>query len=125
MRKWLNRKVLDHLKHLKENEAEKYLTFWQQFGPILKEGVGTDYENKDRLLNLMLFRSSHDPEKHTSLAEYKSRMKEGQEEIYYITGESRSKVEGSPHLEAFRARGYEVLYLLDPVDEMFSQSLSE
>jgi molecular chaperone HtpG len=89
----------------------------------LKEGVSSDYENKDRILSLLLFQSSADPEKLTTLKAYVERMKEGQGEIYYLTGESRAVVENSPHLESFKEKGYEVLYLIEPVDELLVQSL--
>jgi molecular chaperone HtpG len=110
---------------MKEKEYEKYLQFWEQFGRALKEGVGEDYDNRDRIVSLLLFQSSHDPEKLTTLKEYVERMKEGQNEIYYLTGESRSVVENSPHLEAVKEKGYEVLYLIEPVDELLVQSLMD
>jgi molecular chaperone HtpG len=89
----------------------------------LKEGASSDYENKERILSLLLFQSSADAEKLTTLKDYVERMKEGQDEIYYLTGESRGVVENSPHLEAFKERGYEMLYLTEPVDELLVQSL--
>jgi molecular chaperone HtpG len=125
MRKWLTRKVLDHLAKMMADDREKYLKLFGEFGRVLKEGVSSDYENKDRILPLLFFQSSHDPEKLTTLDEYIGRMKEGQNEIYYLTGETRSQVESSPHLEAFRDKGYEVLYLVDPVDEIVVQSTFE
>jgi len=123
IRKWLTKKVLDTLQDLYEKEYDKYLEFWEQFGRALKEGVGADYDNKDRIVSLLLFQSSNDPEKLTTLKGYVDRMKEGQIEIYYLTGESRSVVENSPHLEAIREKGYEALYLIEPVDELLVQSL--
>src|SRR5262245_16601390 len=125
IRKWLTKKVLDLLQEMKEKEYDRYLQFWDQFGRALKEGVSSDYDNKDRILALLLFQSSHDPEKLTTLKGYLERMKEGQNEIYYLTGESRSVVENSPHLEAVRENGYEVLYLVEPVDELLMQSLMD
>ena len=125
MRKWLTRKVLDHLKTMETADREKYLKLWGEFGRVLKEGVGFDFENRDRLVPLLFFQSSADPEKLTSLAEYVERMKSDQEEIYYLSGESRAAVEGSPHLEAFKEKGYEVLYLVDPVDEFAVQGIPE
>ena len=125
MRKWLTKKVLDHLAKLKSDEHEKYMTLWSQFGRVLKEGVSSDFENRDKLLPLLYFQSSHDAEKLTSLDEYIERMKEGQDEIYYLTGDSRAAIESSPHLEAFTEKGYEVLYLSDPVDELLAQSVFE
>jgi molecular chaperone HtpG len=123
IRKWLTKKVLDLLAELFEKDYDDYLKFWGQFGRALKEGVSSDYENKERILSLLLFQSSADPEKLTTLNGYAERMKEGQDEIYYLTGESRAVVENSPHLEAFKERGYEVLYLTEPVDELLTQSL--
>jgi molecular chaperone HtpG len=125
IRKWITKKVLDVLQSLEENEPDKYLTFWKQFGRAFKEGVSSDYENKDRIVSLLLFESSHDAERLTSLKDYVGRMKEGQKEIFYLTGESRQVIENSPHLEAFKEKGYEVLYLTEPVDELVTQSLFE
>jgi len=125
MRKWLTKKTLDALQNIHANEADKYLRFWGQFGRALKEGVSSDFENKEKLVSLMLFQSSHDPEKLTTLTDYVERMKEEQQEIFYLTGESRTVVENSPHLEAFKEEGYEVLYLVDPVDELVVQFLTE
>ncbi|MEM7588021.1 MAG: molecular chaperone HtpG, partial [Acidobacteriota bacterium] len=125
MKKWLTRKVLDHLKAMESADRDKYLELWGQVGNVLKEGVGFDFENKDRIVPLLYFQSSADDEKLTSLSEYISRMKSDQEEIYYLTGESRVAVESSPHLEAFKAKGYEVLYLVDPVDEFAIQGITE
>jgi molecular chaperone HtpG len=125
IRKWLTKKILDALQSMHLNDEEKYLRFWGQFGRAMKEGVGSDYDNKDKLVSLLLFESSQDAEKLSTLASYVSRMKEGQQEIFYITGESRSVVEHSPHLEAFKAKGYEVLFLVDPVDELVVQYLPE
>ena len=124
IRKWLTKKVLDTLQDLKDKDLGEYLKFWEQFGRALKEGVGSDYDNKDRIISLLLFQSSDDREKLTTLKGYVERMKEGQNEIYYLTGESRSVIENSPHLEAVRAEGHEVLYLVEPVDELLVQSLT-
>jgi molecular chaperone HtpG len=126
IRKWLTKKTLDTLEELKVKEPDKYLEFWREFGRAIKEGVGSDYDNRDRLLSLLLFQSSNDPERLTTLKEYLSRMKKpAQNEIYYLTGETRSIVENSPHLEAFKEKGFEVLYLTDPVDELLVQSLMD
>lgn len=125
MRKWLTKKILETLQDLNEKEYEKYLQFWDQFGRALKEGVSPDYDNKEKILSLLLFQSSNDPEKLTTLKGYVERMKEGQNEIYYLTGESRSMVENSPHLEVFKEKAYEVLYLIEPVDELLVQSLTD
>ncbi|HET9227378.1 MAG TPA: molecular chaperone HtpG [Thermoanaerobaculia bacterium] len=125
IRKGLTKKVLDSLEEMKDKEAETYLNFWKEFGRAIKEGVSSDYENKERLLELLVFQSSNDPEKLTSLKDYVDRMQEEQKEIFYLTGESREQVENSPHLEAFRDKGIEVLYLVDTVDELLTQSLHE
>jgi molecular chaperone HtpG len=125
IRKWLTKKSLDALQNMYENDQEKYLRLWGEFGRALKEGVGSDYENQDRLVPLLLFQSSNDPEQLSTLKDYIDRMPKEQEEIFYLTGESRRVVENSPHLEAFKAKGYEVLYLVDPVDELVVQTLTE
>jgi len=125
IRKWITKKILDALQDTKEQEPDKYLMFWEQFGRALKEGVSSDFDNKDRLVTLLLFQSSEDAEKLTTLKDYVSRMKPDATEIYYLTGETRDLVENSPHIEAFKEKGYEVLYLTDPVDELLVQSLTE
>jgi molecular chaperone HtpG len=125
IRKGLTKKVLDTLDEMREKDADSYLKFWAEFGRAIKEGVSSDYENKERLLELLLFQSSNDPEKLTSLKDYVSRMKEDQNEIFYLPGESREQVASSPHLEAFKEKGIEVLYLVDTVDELLTQSLHE
>jgi molecular chaperone HtpG len=125
IRKGLTKKILDTLEEMKEKEKDTYLEFWKEFGRAIKEGTSSDYENKDRLLELLVFESSNHPTELASLKDYVSRMKEDQTEIYYLTGESRSQVENSPHLEAFKEKGTEVLYLVDNVDELLTQSLHE
>lgn len=130
IRKGLVKKVLDTLDEMREKEPERYrAAFWSQFGRAMKEGVTEDFENKERLTELLLFQSSRAPfedgSELTGLAGYLSRMKEGQEHVYYLTGESREQVAASPHLEAFHDRGYEVLYLTDPVDELLVQYLAD
>jgi len=125
IRKWLTKKSLDAFQHLFDKEPEKYLELWKQFGRTLKEGAATDFENKDRLVSLLLFESSNDREKLTTLKDYVARMPAEQTDIFYMTGESRTVVENSPHLEAFKAKGYEVLYLVDTVDEWLVQAVNE
>ena len=125
IRKWLTRKVLDSFEDMLKNEPRRIHQFWKNFGRVLKEGAGFDFDNKDKLLHLYLFESSNDPEKLTTLADYVSRMKPDQKSIYFLTGPSRRAVENSPHLEAFRAKGYEVLFLVDPVDEILVQWIFE
>jgi molecular chaperone HtpG len=123
--KRLTTKILDSLTELCEKEPDQYLKMWKEFGRAIKEGVSSDYDNKDRLLPLLLFPSSNDPGKLTTLKDYVRRMKPGQERIYYLTGESRSIMENSPHLEAIRDKGYEVLYMAESVDELMTQHLFE
>lgn len=124
IRKWITKKVLDTLEDMQRVDAEQYLKFWEPFGNALKEGVA-DHDYKDKILGLLLFASSHDPEKLTTLDAYVKRMKADQKEIFYLTGESRGVVEHSPHLEAFKAKDYEVLYLTSPVDEFLVQYVFE
>ena len=106
---------------MKEQRAEKYRTFWTEFGAVLKEGLLGLEENQDRILELVLATSTAaaGADELTSLAEYVGRMKEGQDAIYYMTAATRSAAERSPHLEAFRAKGFEVLFFTDPVDELW------
>src|SRR5262245_48034689 len=125
IRKWLTKKVLDSLEDMQKNDPEKYNTFWKQFGRVLKEGPSFDFDNKEKLVALCLFDSSAEAEKLTTLKDYVSRMKSDQTSIYYLTGPLRRAVENSPHLEAFREKGYEVLYMVDPVDEMLVATLHE
>lgn len=126
MRTWLTRKVLDHLATMLASRRETYLKFWTEFGTVVKEGVAAaDAEHRERLLKLLLFHSTRDGGEPTSLAEYVSRMPEGQTSLYYVTGEARAAAERSPHLEAFRARGYEVLFFVDPIDEFVAQSVPD
>ena len=126
IQKSLVNKILSTLAELKEKEYDQYLTFWKEFGPVLKEGLHFDYANKEKLQELMLFQSTRTAEgEYVSLKEYVERMPEAQKEIYYITGEDKSSLEQSPLLEAFNAKGFEVLFLTDPVDEWVVQSLHE
>ncbi|GAA3449781.1 molecular chaperone HtpG [Dactylosporangium matsuzakiense] len=118
----LVKKVLSTLKDL---PAERYATFWNEFGRALKEGLLDDADNRETLLDLLRLPSTHSPDEPTSLRDYVERMKEGQTDIYFMTGESRATVEHSPHLEAFLAKGYEVLILTDPVDEVWVEQVSQ
>ena len=119
IRKHLARRLLGALKEMKEQRADKYRTFWPEFGAVLKEGLLGLEDNQDRILDVVLAASTAAPAELTSLADYVSRMKDGQEAIYYMTAATRSAAERSPHLEAFRAKGFEVLFFTDPVDELW------
>ncbi len=119
------KKVLGVLAEMKEKDAERYLKLWAAFGRVLKEGIPDDADTRDKLAPLLLFASTADPAKLTGLDEVVGRMKEGQDAIYYLTGDSRPALEKAPHLEAFRKKGYEVLLLTDPVDELLVSALPE
>ncbi|KOU44032.1 heat shock protein 90 [Streptomyces sp. WM6373] len=119
VRRRLVKKVLGALKDMQAKDAERYTKVWAQFGRALKEGLLEDTDNTEALLELVSAASTHDPEKTTTLREYVERMKDGQDTIYYLTGETRAMVENSPHMEAFAAKGYEVLILTDPIDEVW------
>ena len=119
IRKRLVRKVLSTVKSMLTNEPEKYATFWAELGRAVKEGLVSDHDNRQSILEICSFPSTHDAEKPTTLADYLSRMPAEQDTIYYATGESRPALENSPHMEAFRAKGYEVLLLTDQVDEVW------
>jgi molecular chaperone HtpG len=118
IRKYLVRRLLAALKEMKEQRPEKYRTFWTEFGAVLKEGLAGFEESSDKLLELVMAPSTDGPTP-TSLGDYVTRMKDGQPAIYYVTAPTRETAERSPHLEAFRARGYEVLFFLDPIDELW------
>ena len=121
----LVKKVLSTVKDIQANRPDEYKTFWSEFGRVLKEGLMSDTDNKETLLAVSSFASTASEEEVTTLASYVERMKDGQEQIYYMTGESRQMIESSPHMEAFKARGLEVLVLTDPVDEMWVGSVTE
>ncbi len=122
----LTKQVLKALKELADGDAEKYERFWVELGRVLKEGLTVDWKNKDAIAELCRFESMAAGEgKLTSLRAYVDEMPEGQKDIYYVTGLSRRAVEQSPHLEAFKKRGYDVLFLVDPIDEWVVQSLPE
>jgi molecular chaperone HtpG len=125
MRRRLVKKVLSTVKDMMTDKSEDYKKFWEEFGRAVKEGLINDFENRESILEIASFASTHDAEKLTTLGQYLERMKEGQEHIYYMTGESRSVIESSPHMEAFQAKGFEVLLLTDPVDEIWVSSVGE
>jgi len=113
------RRSLDLLQKLADKEAEKYNTFWDEFGNVLKEGLAEDMGNRERIAKLLRFSSTGDAsrEQRVSLEDYVSRMKEGQDVIWYVTAENRKAAENSPHLEIFRKKGIEVLLMSDRIDE--------
>jgi molecular chaperone HtpG len=125
IRRRLTKKVLSTIKDLQSERPEDYRTFWTQFGKVVKEGLLSDFDNQETLLQVSSFASTHSDEEATTLAEYVERMKEGQTQIFYATGESRQQILKSPHLEAFKAKGYEVLLLTDPVDEVWVGTVTE
>jgi molecular chaperone HtpG len=120
------KKVLQLLETMAKEEPEKYRTFWKEFGSVVKEGFHMNWENLDELKRLVRFESSKTQEGHyAGLEEYVVRMKAEQKDIYYITGETRAAVDRSPHLEVFKTKDIEVLYLVDPIDEWVVQGLTE
>jgi len=119
IRRHLVRRLTGALKEMKDERLEQYRTFWGEFGPVVKEGLLGMDDSQERILDLVLAPSSHGTVVPTSLDEYVGRMKEGQPAIYFMTGPSIAAVEHSPHLEAFRAKGYEVLFFTDPLDELW------
>lgn len=127
LRSALVKRVLDTLEKMSKKDAEKYQTFWNQFGEVLKEGPAEDFANREKVAGLFRFSTtqSEGTEQNVSLADYIARMREGQKKIYYITGESHDAVAASPHLEYFRKKGIEVLLLTDRVDEWMVGHLSD
>jgi len=123
IRRQLTRKVFKLLADIASERPDDYIKVWDNFGAVLKEGLHTDHSQQEEIMNLLRFRSSHSDGKLVSLADYVASMPEGQEAIYYITGESLEAVARSPHLEACHARGYQVLFMTDPIDEWVVQDL--
>ncbi len=121
------KKVLGVLEYMAAEEPEKYTKFWKEFGKVLKEGPGEDFSNREQIAKLLRFASTNNDsaEQTVSLADYISRMKEGQDKIYYITADTHTAAKNSPHLEVFRKKGIEVLLLSDRVDEWLVQHLME
>ncbi len=119
MRKVLVKRVLDHLKKMATDEPDDYMKFYKEFGIILREGVSSDFENKEKIAGLLRFQSSHgvDAESLIALDEYIERTSDEQKQIYFLGGTDRASIERSPNLEVFRKRNLEVLYLVDPADE--------
>ncbi len=124
IREGSTKRVLSMLEDVAENQKDKYAEFWKQFGAVLKEGAGEDFQNQERLAKLFRFASTHADEG-VGFADYVGRMKEGQEAIYYITADSLTAARSSPQLEIFRKKGIEVLLLTDRVDEWMLSHLYE
>ena len=124
IKKQVTKHTLSLLEDMAKDRPEDYTKFWSAFGVVLKEGLALDHEHTEKLGALVRYASSRGEEM-TSLADYVARMPEGQEAIYYISGESKQAAAGSPHTEALRAQGYEVLYMTDPVDEWAVDGLRE
>ena len=125
IRRRLTKKVLSTIKELQTERPDDYRSFWGEFGKVLKEGLMRDFDNQETLLEVCSFASTHSEDELTTLADYVSRMKEGQRQIFYATGESPQQILNTPHLEAFKAKGYEVLLLSDTVDEIWLGSVTE
>jgi len=131
IREGSTKRVLGMLEELansdEQEQKDKYATFWTEFGQVLKEGIGEDATNKDRIAKLLRFASTHNEgsEQNVALADYIGRMKEGQDKIYYVTADSFVAAKNSPHLEIFRKKGVEVLLLTDRVDEWMLSFLTE
>merc|ERR1712107_440850 len=123
IRKRVVRKVLDTIDELRENEPAKYDQFWSSYGKYFKVGLVEDLDYNDELKRFVRFWSSKSGDNQTSIPEYISRMKEGQDKIFFVTGEGKKAAEISPAMEKMRQKGYEVLYMVDPPDEICSQSI--
>lgn len=120
----LTKKVLGELKKKAQKDAEGYATFWENFGAVMKEGIYEDFAHQKECLALARFKSSNGDE-WTSLEDYVSRMKEGQDEIFYISGENLDALKRSPQLEGFKAKGVEVLFMTDPIDEFWIPNVAQ
>ncbi|TFB35615.1 molecular chaperone HtpG [Pseudomonas sp. F01002] len=127
MKSALTKRVLDMLEKLAKNEPEQYKSFWKNFGQVMKEGPAEDFANKEKIAGLLRFASTSgdEGEQVVGLAEYLARAKEGQDKIYYLTGETYAQVKNSPHLEVFRKKGIEVLLLTDRIDEWLMSYLND
>ncbi|EID56561.1 molecular chaperone HtpG [Saccharomonospora xinjiangensis] len=125
MRRRLVKKVLGAVKEMMTDDRGRYDTFWSEFGRVVKEGLVEDPDNRKAILDISSFASTHSADELTTLRDYVERAKDDQDHIYYLTGASRSIVENSPHMEAFRANGLEVLILTDPIDEFWVEQVGE
>ncbi|OHC33113.1 MAG: molecular chaperone HtpG [Pseudomonadales bacterium RIFCSPLOWO2_12_59_9] len=127
MKSALTKRVLDMLEKLAKNQPEQYQGFWKNFGQVIKEGPAEDFANKEKIAGLLRFSATSDTsgEQSVALADYLARAKEGQDKIYFLSGESFAQVKNSPHLEVFRKKGIEVLLLTDRIDEWLMSYLTE
>ncbi|TQM17752.1 molecular chaperone HtpG [Pseudoxanthomonas sp. 3HH-4] len=127
MRSALTKRALDMLEKLAKDKPEDYKAFWTNFGQVLKEGPAEDYANREKIAGLLRFASTHDTSgaPSVSLVDYVDRLQEGQDKLYYLTGESHAQIKDSPHLEIFRKKGIEVLLLTDRIDEWLMGYLTE
>ncbi len=127
MKSALTKRVLDMLEKMAKNSPDDYKKFWEAFGQVLKEGPAEDFSNKEKIAGLLRFAStqSGNDEQVVALSDYIARMKEGQDKIYYLTGESYAQVKNSPHLEVFRKKGIEVLLVTDRIDEWLMSYLTD
>ena len=127
MKSALTKRVLDMLEKMAKKSPEDYAKFWSAFGQVLKEGPAEDFSNKEKIAGLLRFASTHNgnDEQTVSLSDYIARMTEGQDKVYFLTGESYAQVKNSPHLEVFRKKGIEVLLLTDRIDEWLMSYVTE
>ncbi|MCC4594245.1 molecular chaperone HtpG [Xanthomonas campestris pv. phormiicola] len=127
MKSALTKRALDMLEKLAKDDPERYKSVWKNFGQVLKEGPAEDFANREKIAGLLRFASTHsgDAEHSVALADYVARMKEGQDKLYYLSGESYAQIKDSPHLEVFRKKGIEVLLLTDRIDEWLMSYLTE
>ncbi|WP_017909171.1 molecular chaperone HtpG [Xanthomonas sp. SHU 199] len=127
MKSALTKRALDMLEKLAKDDAERYQGVWKNFGQVLKEGPAEDFGNREKIAGLLRFASTHgsDGAQTVSLADYVARMQDGQDKLYYLTGESYAQIKDSPHLEVFRKKGIEVLLLTDRIDEWLMSYLTE
>ncbi|QSQ47076.1 molecular chaperone HtpG [Xanthomonas translucens pv. translucens] len=127
MKSALTKRALDMLEKLAKDEPERYKSVWTHFGQVLKEGPAEDFANREKIAGLLRFASTHsgDAEQSVALADYVARMKDGQDKLYYLSGESYAQIKDSPHLEVFRKKGIEVLLLTDRIDEWLMSYLTE
>lgn len=127
LRNACTKRVLTMLERMASNDADKYQTFWKEFGLVLKEGPAEDFANKEKIASLLRFASTEvdSAEQTVSLAAYVERMKEGQDKIYYLTADSYAAAKNSPHLEQFKAKGIEVILMFDRIDEWLMNYLTE